>query len=75
MMSEDDITQSTVRLPTEKMEWLRSELSHFSTDAARFQFLVQFYSDYKEVGHPQPVNYMICEKDTVVKQNDDPDDR
>ena len=73
MMTKDDTTQSTVRLPTETMEWLRSELSHFSTDAARFQFLVQFYADYKEVGHPQPVNYINCKNYPAREKIDHPD--
>ena len=52
----DDRTRLTIRLPTHTVEELQDQLSHFNTDAARFQFLAQFYLDYKELrGTPQPI--------------------
>ena len=73
-MPDDDTVQSTVRLPKERMEWLRSELSHFSTDAARFQFLVQFYADYKEMGYPPSVTHITCKECAASEQSNNPDD-
>lgn len=67
VMADDDVSQATVRLPAETMERLRSELAHFNTDSARFQFLVQFYFDYKEVGYPQPT-VRIVHDDRAVNQ-------
>jgi hypothetical protein len=46
-MPDDDRVRSTVRLPPEAYDALCKELPSFSTDTARFQFLVQFYLDYK----------------------------
>ena len=46
-MPDDDRVRSTVRLPPEAYDALCEELPSFSTDTARFQFLVQFYLDYK----------------------------
>jgi hypothetical protein len=53
----EDQTRITVRLPDDSVEQLRSELPHFNTDAARFQFLVQFYFDFKE---SDAINMMLC---------------
>jgi hypothetical protein len=44
----DDRKRVTVRLPQEAYEQLCAELSAFSTDTARFQYVVQFYLDHKE---------------------------
>lgn len=73
-MPDDDISQSTVRLPTETMDHLRSELSHFSTDSARFQFLVQFYFDYKEVGYPSSVTHITCPHCAAGEDSDEAED-
>lgn len=53
----EDQTRITVRLPDDSVEQLRSELSHFNTDAARFQFLTQFYLDHKE---SEPMKIVMC---------------
>jgi hypothetical protein len=45
----DDPARITARMPQEKYDRLCDELSVFSTDTARFQFLVQFYLDYKDM--------------------------
>jgi hypothetical protein len=45
----DDRARITARMPQEAYDQLRDELSAFSTDTARFQFLVQFYLDYKDM--------------------------
>jgi hypothetical protein len=45
----DDRARITARLPQEEYDRLLDELSAFSTDTARFQFLVQFYLDYKDM--------------------------
>lgn len=50
-------TRITVRLPDDSVEQLRSELPHFNTDAARFQFLTQFYFDCKE---SEPARIVMC---------------
>lgn len=47
-MTDDDRVRSTVRLPEDAYDALCAELPSFSTDTARFQFLVQFYLDYKQ---------------------------
>ena len=44
----DDRTRVTVRLPDDAYEELCAELPSFSADTSRFQFLVQFYLDYKQ---------------------------
>lgn len=46
----DDRTRVTVRLPDDAYEELCDELPSFSADTSRFQFLVQFYLDYKQLG-------------------------
>jgi hypothetical protein len=46
----DDQTRLTIRAPSHKVEELRDELDSFNTDAARFQFLIHSYLDYKQVG-------------------------
>ena len=46
----DDRTRVTVRLPDGAYEELCNELPSFSADTSRFQFLVQFYLDYKQLG-------------------------
>jgi hypothetical protein len=45
----DDRTRVTVRLPDDAYEELCGELPSFSADTSRFQFLVQFYLDYKQL--------------------------
>jgi hypothetical protein len=44
----DDRTRATVRLPDDAYDQLCAELPSFSTDTARFQFLVQFYLDHQQ---------------------------
>lgn len=46
----DDRKRATVRLSQESYDRLCNELTTFSTDTARFQFVVQFYLDYKQTG-------------------------
>ena len=46
----DDRARVTVRLPEDAYEELCAELPSFSADTSRFQFLVQFYLDYKQLG-------------------------
>lgn len=46
----DDRARATVRLSQESYDRLCAELSTFQTDTARFQFVVQFYLDYKQTG-------------------------
>jgi hypothetical protein len=46
----DDRARATVRLSQESYDRLCAELSAFNTDTARFQFVVQFYLDYKQTG-------------------------
>jgi hypothetical protein len=53
----EDQTRITVRLPDDSVEVLRSELPHFNTDAARFQFLTQFYLDQKK---SEPMKIVMC---------------
>lgn len=48
-MSDDDRARITARMPQDVYDQLTTELSAFSTDTARFQFLVQFYLDYKDM--------------------------
>lgn len=44
----DDIARINMRIPKSKYEWLQDELDSFTSDTARFQYLIQFYSDHKE---------------------------
>lgn len=44
----------TIRLPEESLEQVRQELDNFNTDTARFQYLVQLYFDWKELGKIAP---------------------
>lgn len=53
-MSSDDSTRVTVRLPPDTLDQLREELDCFNTETARFQYLVQLYFDWKEVGQGIP---------------------
>jgi len=46
--SSDNIARINMRIPQEKYEWLQQELDSFTSDTARFQYLLQFYSDHKE---------------------------
>lgn len=57
----DDRTRLTIRLPTHTVEELRDQLDNFNTEAARYQFLAQFYLDYKQLrGTPQPTLCSVC---------------
>jgi hypothetical protein len=47
----DEKQQISSRIETEVYDELCDELSSFNSDSARVQFLVQFYLDYKELGH------------------------
>lgn len=51
-MPDDDRVRLTVRLPQDAYDNLCEELSCFSTDTARLQFLTQFYLDYKRQTAP-----------------------
>jgi hypothetical protein len=71
----DDRERVTVRLPQNAYEKLCTELSSFSTDTARFQFVAQFYLDYKEQrdlpGSPSPCTDTHGESDgTNVTHNE-----
>lgn len=44
----------TIRLPEDSLEQLRQELDNFNTETARFQYLVQLYFDWKELGAVGP---------------------
>lgn len=46
---EDDVVRINMRLPRDKYEWLQGELDSFTSDTARIQYLIQFYSDQKQV--------------------------
>jgi hypothetical protein len=46
----DDRARATVRLSQESYDRLCAELPAFHTDTSRFQFVVQFYLDYKQTG-------------------------
>lgn len=45
---EDDVARINMRIPRGKYEWLQEELDSFTSDTARVQYLIQFYSDHKE---------------------------
>lgn len=53
-MSSDDSTRVTIRLPEDTLAQLREELDSFNTETARFQYLVQLYFDWKDVGQGIP---------------------
>ena len=44
----NDVARINMRIPQDKYEWLQEELDSFTSDTARFQYLIQFYSDHKE---------------------------
>jgi len=45
---DDDVARVNMRIPQDKYEWLQEELDSFTSGTARFQYLIQFYSDRKE---------------------------
>jgi hypothetical protein len=45
---DDDVARINMRIPQRKYEWLQEELDSFTSDTARLQYLIQFYSDHKE---------------------------
>lgn len=49
-----DIARINMRIPQEKYEWLQAELDSFTSDTARVQFLIQFYSDRKAAAAAEP---------------------
>lgn len=49
----DDRHRATVRMPPEAYQRLCDELPSFSTDTARFQYLMQFYFDLIDMGFLQ----------------------
>ncbi|MFB6197734.1 MAG: hypothetical protein ABEI52_05615 [Halobacteriaceae archaeon] len=49
---EDEVERINLRIPRRKYEWLQDELDSFTSDTARFQYLVQFYSDHKDLDEP-----------------------
>ncbi|CDK39193.1 uncharacterized protein BN903_176 [Halorubrum sp. AJ67] len=36
----DDVARINMRIPQEKYEWLQQELDSFTSDTARFQYLI-----------------------------------
>ena len=52
----DDRHRATVRMPQEAYDRLCAELPSFSTDTARFQYLLQFYFDYLDT-YSSPRNH------------------
>lgn len=45
---EDEVARINMRIPQGKYAWLQEELDSFTSDTARFQYLIQFYSDHKD---------------------------
>jgi hypothetical protein len=45
--NDDEVARINMRIPQAKYEWLQEELDSFTSDTARFQYLIQFYSDHK----------------------------
>lgn len=72
----NDMTRLTVRLPSDSADRLRSDLSCFTTDAARIQFLVQFYFDYKDMdSRPLKVTMQpSCDDATPTDRAEDPEE-
>ena len=68
----DERTRATVRLPQEAYEQLCAELTGVSTDTARFQFVVQFYLDYKTQDHLPGASTDAPEPDASDDQPDAP---
>jgi hypothetical protein len=62
----DERERVTTRLPPNVYEKLCDELPSFDSDTARLQFVVQFYLDYKELGHQQPPAQIICKETPPV---------
>jgi hypothetical protein len=58
----DDRERVTTRLQPDVYDQLCDELPSFDSDTARLKFVVQFYLDYKELGHPQPPAQIFCEE-------------
>ena len=45
---EEGVERINLRVPNQKYEWLKDELDSFTSDTARFQYLIQFYSDHRD---------------------------
>lgn len=48
-MEQDDTKRVMIRLPEETWARLNDELNSFNTQTAMFQYLVQFYFDWKDI--------------------------
>jgi hypothetical protein len=46
----DEVARINMRIPRRKYEWLQDELDSFTSDTARFQYLIQFYTEHKGDG-------------------------
>ena len=45
---DEEVERINLRVPNQKYEWLQNELDSFTSDTARFQYLIQFYSDHHD---------------------------
>ena len=45
---EEEVERINLRVPNQKYEWLTNELDSFTSDTARFQYLIQFYSEHRD---------------------------
>ena len=45
---EKEVKRINLRVPNQKYEWLTNELDSFTSDTARFQYLIQFYSEHRD---------------------------
>ena len=45
---DEEVERINLRVPNQKYEWLKGELDSFTSDTARFQYLIQFYSDHRD---------------------------
>lgn len=61
-MPDDDRKRVTTRLSPDVYQELCDELPSFESDTARIQFLVQFYLDYKKLGHSHPSTQIVCKE-------------
>lgn len=53
---DQDVVRINMRLPSQKYEWLMDELDSFTSDTARIQYLIQFYSDFKNTNQLEPAD-------------------
>ncbi len=62
MMTDDEDTRITIRIPTEAMNQLEEELNCFNTKSGIFQHLAQSYLDNQLIPRHEMRQKTVCEE-------------